>query len=443
MRFSRAYTPNAICSPARASLMTGLLPHNHGVLWVTQNSEPDQGMLREARPHWAALLAAAGYRTGYFGKWHVEKSEQPYRFGWSVDGSTKNALYREARQRAMAEGSPRMLQAVRIDTPGYDSRLFCGVTKETPEQRDMGIATSLALQFIEGSLEAREPWCCFVSVPEPHDPYICGEAAFDAYEGVELPGPSNGQDNLAGRPNLYRKSARVYDGLSEASRRMASRCYFASITEIDSQFGRIIDLLESSGALDSTVVVVLSDHGDCLGAHGLYCKNIGAFEEIYRVPLIACGPGISAAAAGSVTNAVVGTHALYATLLDLVDIPYESVADSRSFAAVLNDPVGNAPDYSEAYAEYHGGRFLLSQRVLWQDDWKLVWNGFDFDELYDLASDPGEMCNLADLPEHRARRNAMMSRIWDYIRETGDESLLRSGYPPLRLAEVGPEYRPR
>ena len=71
VRMDRAYTPNPICSPARASLMTGLLPHNHGVLWVTHNVDDDQGCLREDKPHWAQRLAAAGYRTGYFGTWHV------------------------------------------------------------------------------------------------------------------------------------------------------------------------------------------------------------------------------------------------------------------------------------------------------------------------------------------------------------------------------------
>lgn len=89
VRFTRAHTPAATCSPARASLMTGVLPHNHGVLWVTHNVDPDQGMLREEYPHWAQRLKEAGYRTGYFGKWHVEHSNEPGRFGWDTDGSGK------------------------------------------------------------------------------------------------------------------------------------------------------------------------------------------------------------------------------------------------------------------------------------------------------------------------------------------------------------------
>ena len=84
VRLPRAYTPNAVCSPARASLMTGLLPHTHGVLEVTHTVDDDQSCLRTGFPHWAQRLEQAGYRTGYFGKWHVERSGDLARFGWQA-----------------------------------------------------------------------------------------------------------------------------------------------------------------------------------------------------------------------------------------------------------------------------------------------------------------------------------------------------------------------
>src|SRR5690606_12243037 len=86
IRFTRAYTPNAVCSPARASLMTGLLPHNHGVLCVTHTVDEDQAVLRKEHPHWAQRFVEAGYRTGYFGKWHVERSNELAQFGWQNQG---------------------------------------------------------------------------------------------------------------------------------------------------------------------------------------------------------------------------------------------------------------------------------------------------------------------------------------------------------------------
>ncbi|HCK09585.1 MAG TPA: sulfatase, partial [Candidatus Latescibacteria bacterium] len=95
MRFPRAYTPNAVCSPARASLMTGLLPSTHGVLEVTHCVDDDQCVLRTEYPHWAQSLEAVGYNTGYFGKWHVERSNDLTQFGWQVDGGQASSLYAE------------------------------------------------------------------------------------------------------------------------------------------------------------------------------------------------------------------------------------------------------------------------------------------------------------------------------------------------------------
>ena len=81
-RFSRAYCPSPTCSPSRASLMTGLLPHNHGVLVVEHGRDADQCVLRKDKPHFAQRISAAGYKTGYFGKWHVERSNELAQFGW-------------------------------------------------------------------------------------------------------------------------------------------------------------------------------------------------------------------------------------------------------------------------------------------------------------------------------------------------------------------------
>ena len=92
IRFTRAYTPNAVCSPARASLMTGLHVHNHGVLRVTHTTDDDQSCLRTQHPHWAQHLQRAGYATGYFGKWHIERSMDLYAFGWDVNGSEGSTL---------------------------------------------------------------------------------------------------------------------------------------------------------------------------------------------------------------------------------------------------------------------------------------------------------------------------------------------------------------
>ena len=147
------------------------------------------------------------------------------------------------------------------------------------------------------------------------------------------------------------------------------------------------------------------------------------------------GPGISR---GAVSSARVGLHDLCPTLLDLVGLEPIDGIDARSFLRVLDDPGKADPDFQTGYAEYHGGRHRLTQRILWDGPWKMVWNGFDFDELYNLDDDPYEMRNLADDPTHAGKVHDLMANIWQCVRDTGDDALWNSHYPPLRLAPVGP-----
>jgi len=460
--FERAFTPNAVCSPARASLMTGKLPHNHNVLWVTHTMPHDQVRIREGLPHFAEDLVRAGYTTSYVGKWHVEPSERPSWYGWQRDRSAHSAVM----ARRMASPHGELDPVITISGEGYRPATLAGVTSVRPEERAMGVITDLAAEELdELAGTPDDPWCLFVSVPEPHDPYITGKDAYAVYEGRELPVPENWHDELGGRPRVYQRAARVFDGLSEAERLRAARCYYASITEIDALFGRLLGELDDRGLTEDTVVVLLTDHGDYLGAHGMYCKNLGAWEEAYNVPLVIAGPGIGPGIAEEdadgasplVSNARVGTHAVFPTLLRYYGIPTRIDCDAPLFDDVLaasgDSATGGGRDlaaadarHSDGLAEYHGGRLLLTQRVYYHGDWKLVWNGFDDHELYNLADDPGELTNLAgaDGPalgrdgEIAAAYRDVTARMWAEIERTGDATLVNSHYVGLRASEIGP-----
>ena len=439
VRFERAYTPDPVCSPARASLMTGLLPHNHGVLWVTHCVDKDQGLLREDKPHWAQRLVEAGYRTGYFGKWHVDRNETPGRFGWQVAGDAKGPMFRAFEKEVTGGHSHDYHFTLRRDSdlpPGYSHSVHYGVTDTPPEHREFGLATAMAEQFLGDAMKNRgQPWCCFVSTQAPHDPFIAGHKAFAQYDVNALPTQPNWRDPMPDKPGVYRKLARVWADRTDRELREAAACYYANITEVDACFGRLLAQLEAAGQLDNTIVVLTSDHGELLGAHGLYCKNVSAFEEAYNIPMVVAGPGITQ---GVVTPARVGLHDLCPTLLELLGVEPIANTDARSFAPVLRDPSRRQNDFTDGYAEYFGTRYMLTQRVLWHNDWKYVFNGFDIDELYNLANDPFEMRNLVELPEHKGTVKEMLGRVWDQIRRTGDHSLLNSDYPSLRLAEWGP-----
>ena len=431
LRIRRAYTPNPVCSPARASLMTGLLPHTHGVEWVTQCVTDDKGNLWRGYPHWAQRLQAAGYQTAYFGKWHLDRPEDPTVFGWEIDGVEKS------KGPGVMPSVPEHEACIRgtVGRPGYGEHLLYEVNDTPPEERMVGRTTSRALAFLDTRAGKKDPWCCFVSCREPHDPYVCGEESFRRYDVDALELPQNFHDDLNDKPGLYKKSGRAFLSLSDRQKREAMACYYASITELDQQYGRLLDFLQKTDQIEDTIVIFTSDHGDFLGAHGLYMKNTAAFEEAYQVPMVLSGPGICR---GMQAEARVGLHDLAPTICELAGVSPLQNAESRSFAALLKDPAGQAENFTRGYAEYAGTRFLLTQRVIWDGPWKLVWNGFDIDELYNLEQDPFELKNLIDRSDCRPAAERLMKQAWRIVRDTNDYTLLRTGYPVLQLAPVGP-----
>ena len=435
-----AYTPLPTCSPARASLMTGLRPHNHGVLQVEHTVDSDQSVLRADKPHWAQRLQSAGYQTAYFGKWHVERTLQLQDFGWEIS----HTLGREGHRKTSAQG---MVAESALDPAlsryhqgpeGYNDTLHYGVSDEPLGQRPISRTTDAACAYLQSAPSDR-PWCCVASYYEPNEAMLVGREAYEHYEVEKLALPANLRDDFSGRPKIYRRQQQIFAHLSAAQWRQALACYYGRITEINVQLGRLLGVLEAKGFLENTLVVFTSDHGKYVGSHGFEAHNFGPFEEIYNIPLIVAGPGV---ARGIATRARVGFHDLCPTLLELAGAAPIQVPDSRSFVPLLHHPKGHEACFRSGYAEYHGTRFPLAQRIYWEDEWKFVFNGFDFDELYNLDQDPAEMHNLASAPEQSERIRYMMGRIWEHLEATADRALVNTHYYSMRFACVGPNFTP-
>jgi arylsulfatase A-like enzyme len=411
--------------------------HSHGVTHVTSVTFPDEAMLRTSKPHWAQRFADAGYRTGYFGKWHVERSNEVRPFGWHTACVQNTKQYEEVQAEVLSRRVPEkpLIDGMIPGLPGYkDFRLY-GAGIQRPKDT-LPTVTTVAKDFLRSAVKSPQPWVCFASVVEPHDPYLTSRDAFSRYKVDEIPEPPNWNDRLDGRPGMYRKAARTFASMTTRQKREAAACYYGMITEIDQAFGELLRMVEESGQADNTIIVLTTDHGECLGAHGLYMKSITGCEETYNIPLVVSGPGI---ARGALSNARVGSIDIGPTLLELAGLPPLGAPDSQSFAAALRDPAANSAKFQVGYAENNGGRFIFTQRVVWDGPWKLVWNGFDFDELYNLDQDPYELRNLAQDPGFEPQFRRMMQTAWRKVRDTNDTPLLRSTYPLLRLAPYGPD----
>lgn len=435
----RCYAPNPICSPTRASLFTGLLPHAHGMVDVTHAVPATRADLAPGLEFWTSRLKAAGYRVGYFGKWHVERSDELERFG--IDEYEV-----ELRLTGLPVHDAPLDPRVEIDQPGYRRFLLAGVTDapvaETPEARlvDRGLA------FLRDAAADERPWALFVATEAPHDPYVAPREHYERYDPADIALPASFADDLVGRPAIYRRIAAAWDQLDEGRVRQAIACYYAACSLVDDQFGRLLEALDASGAADDTYVVFTSDHGDYLGAHGMFLKGVAPFEEAYRVPLLVRGPGI---APGTRVEEPVSLLDLGPTLTRLL-LGEGFGGHGRDLSGLLMGGArpagaggGSEPGLSQAYAEFHGQRLGYTQRIVWRGRYKYVFNGFDADELYDLEADPHELRNLAGEPDAREVLKEMASHMWRVVRETGDDTLGKAEYGMFRFAPVGPNETER
>ena len=436
VQVENAYTPLPTCSPARASLMTGLLPHNHGVLQVEHVADADQCVLRADKPHWAQRLQAVGYQTAYFGKWHIERSLALADFGWEIGEPLGQEAHRKGSEQGMRSEAALdpVLSRYHQGPPGYNDTLHYGVTDVPMADRGISAPTDAAVAYVREAPKDR-PWCCVASYYEPNEAMVVGRESYDLYDVDDLQLPANLRDDFAGRPNIYRRQQQIFADLTDDEWRQALACYYGRISEIDAQLGRLLAVLEETGASEDTIVIFTADHGKYVGSHGFEAHNVGPFEEIYNIPLVAAGPGI---ACGERTQGRVGLHDLCPTLIEFANAEPIVVPDSRSCAALLRDPSVCEREFTSGYAEYHGTRFPMAQRIYWQDVWKFVFNGFDYDELYNLADDPAEMHNLVRDPEQADRIRDMMAQVWTRLRQTGDRALFNSHYYSMRFAAVGP-----
>jgi choline-sulfatase len=441
VRFDRCYTPSPVCSPSRASLMTGLLPHQHGMVDVSHTVPSYRAELRAGVETWSGRLAEHGYHLGYYGKWHVERSDRLEDFGFAehevfLRPSPRFRAHRRALGLSEAPdlGAPSHV----LRQPGYRDLTLYGVADEPVEGTTEHYVCTRAIEFLERAAGESRPWGLVVGFHGPHEPYVVPRTIFERYDPAALAPPASFDDDLSDRPAIYRRQHGVWDGMAWEQFAEATACYYALCSLIDDQVGRLLAALEATGQREETVVVFTSDHGELMGAHRLLLKGVPAFEEVYRVPLIVRGPS---GAAGRVVERIVQLHDLAPTLVELGGAGRLDV-HGRSLVGELRGRSDDARPH-EAVAELHGQRFSYTQRVVWDDRFKYVFNAFDYDELYDLRDDPAELVNLAGRPDARPVLERLAARMWEIARETEDFSLFEAQDGTYRYVPVGPEPRRR
>ncbi|MCI8441971.1 MAG: sulfatase-like hydrolase/transferase [Provencibacterium sp.] len=443
VNFNSAFCPAPHCCPARATFFTGLYPTQHGV-WnnVNVSNTLSRGLFEGVRT-FSEDLAENGYRLYFSGKWHVSAEESPAERGFEL--LHHPAQYRRYpnrpeysewdfynRQPIDSGDEPRT--EGRIVRPGYTQYVQYGISEDPFGDEEVADAAVKKLQELKGE----QPFCLFVGPLGPHDPYFVPQRFLDLYEPGSLPLPENFDDPMLDKPVLYRRTRSRYDQLTREEHQESVRRFYAFCSYEDYLFGKVYDALEQSGQKENTLVLYCSDHGDYVGAHGLWAKGLPCFREAYNICCMAAGAGIMHP--GRESSAFVSLADWAPTFLELAGIPLSRPFAGRSLLPLLRDetPSGWRKD---CFTQTNGNEIYGIQRAVWNQKWKYVFNSFDYDELYDLENDPLEMHNLIYSPHpeqgpYSGVVREMCRRLWQFAHETGDSCV--NPYIMTALAPFGP-----
>ena len=435
VHFTRCYTPTGMCSPARASLMTGTYASTHGLWDCTHTQRKEWVDVSPQLTQWAQLLSGAGYQTGYFGKWHASQNKNIDQYGWQ-EYEIKNSPIMKGEY---IEGSKILSQK-----RGYNDYLLAAVRQDDKENPHHP-AYNLGINFIKRHAADDRPFCCFVSTREPGENMPL-KKFYDMYDADNIKTHPTLKSDLKGKNEILRRMRSIWQDLSDDDWKKITACNYAEMTFIDSEIGRILQTLHETGTYENTIILYLADHGQMLGAHGLMGVGYGlAYEDVYNVPLIIRLPQWMRDRAGkqkgrTIDKALVSLVDICPTLLELCGLDTPQQVQGRSLVPLLENRADPA-DWQTAYGEFYGQRFMYSQRIVWNGDWKYIFSPAGVDELYHLKDDPFEENNLAADARYRGVLETMVAHMWRKMEQIGDESLLNTDYATLRVAPFGPHLK--
>ena len=382
--FENAYCASPLCSPSRASFMTGLLPSHTRVYDNAAEFAADL-------PTYAHYLRGLGYRTALSGKMHFCGPDQlhgfetrlttdiyPADFGWTPDWD-----------------HPQERPSWYHNMSSVTQAGLCVRTNQLDFDDEVTFAAERAIYDKARGLDPR-PLLLVASLTHPHDPFAITREYWDLYrdEDIDMPGPAPAPEELDPHSQRLRHVCALdAQPVTEAEIRAARRAYYGEISYVDRNLGRLLTALEEGGLRDNTIVIFLADHGEMLGERGLWYK-MSFFENSVRVPLIVSAPG--RIAPGRVASCV-SLLDVTPTLVDLAggdSTATASAFDGRSLAPHLTGAGG----HDEALAEYLAEGAIAPIVMLRRGAHKFVHSPADPDQLYDVGADPKERTNLASAP---------------------------------------------
>ena len=395
--FTSATCANPICTPSRAELLTGCSGLRNGVFDFGRTIDSSLPTLPEP-------FNQAGYETWYCGKWHNDG--RPAKHGYAGT----NRLY-------TGGGGKWWKPQVDYrghDVTGYKGWVFRDADDKPLPELGVGLTPAISRLIADGAIEIIQksagPFLIHVNFTAPHDPLLLPPGYENRYDAKDIPLPNNfmadhpfDHGNKGGRDEALLPIPRTKEIV-----RADIAAYYAVISHMDAQVGRILDALESQGKTKSTVVVFCSDHGLGMGSHGLRGKQ-NMYEHTIRIPMIFAGPDVPV---GKQFAGHAYLRDIFPTLCDLAGLEKPDV-DGKSQLPVMRGQ-------RDSMYEFTVGYFRDSQRMIRTNKWKLIeYPLVKQTQLFDLESDPMEMNDLSASPAYAELRGDLSKRLNEWLRGHG------------------------
>lgn len=411
VRFERTYCQFPLCSPSRSSFLTGRRPnatkiHTNSSPAKVASAYPETPHFREFIPD-TVTLPQAFRKSGYF----VARVGKLYHYGVPIQIGTNGLDDGPSWERVFNPSGRDKREEDKIFSlipKNFGGTLSWLAADGTDDEQTDAIGVTEAIRLLE---EVKDrPFFLAMGCFRPHTPYVAPKKYFEMYPSEKIDLASLSKDDDSRMPAAaYLSSKKEQDTMTDEQRREAIQAYWASITFMDAQVGRVVAALDRLGLAKSTVVVMTSDHGYHLAEHGLWQK-MSLFENSARVPLIIAAPG--AKGNGRSTRSLSELVDLYPTLADLCGITPPNYLDGVSLQSVLDDPSKSAKP--AAYTQVKRGQFHgYSIRT---DNWRYtLWeDGKQGEQLHDMQADPKETTNVAARPEHAAIVKDLREQVRKY-----------------------------
>jgi choline-sulfatase len=391
VNFRNTYCGNPVSVPSRTSMMTGMYASD---LNSYCNSTPFDGRV----PAWTNRLHDGGYHCWATGKLDLER-ERDYGL---VEVQTSHGHSRNPDITSLF----RRPVSYRVDERGKD-----GTARNQPSADKETVARGL--KFLRG--EARrlgKPWMLYLGLQQPHPGFEAMPKYLELYPLERIPLPHIPPGYLDRMPlpfQVLRNFKLISNGVPPGRVRRCRASYYGMISELDAYVGEVIDELEASGEIRNTVFIYTSDHGEMLGEHGMWLKNV-LLDNAARVPLIIAGPGFPK---GKTVETPVAHVDLAATLLEIAHLRIPSGLRGHSLLPLAQGGQGDHPGF--AFSESHSEGNCTGSFMIRKGDWKYIHFTWYGELLFHLKDDPGELNNLAGKPEYagilRERRSILTSQL--------------------------------